>query len=296
MSEELAVNHQVPAPTLPVAPTGQGLDPVARRTLAWFLGVLALITTAAMAPLWLTGADADTFNAVVPLLSWAPAVAALTAHLFAHRRTSFVRWVAIRPVASWRVAKTCALMLGVFLIIPAATTGLGVAAGIVAWQPSPDAWSLVPLILPFALLGLLTVVGEEIGWRGALQTTLAPWGVVRASAIITVLWMLWHLPLTLGYASTGDLAVRDVTATSIDLLIIGFVLSAARIMSSSMWPAAWAHALMNSTLVFAESNLTTPARDLANGPFWVMQALTWAVVVLAAATTMTLATKVKRNQ
>jgi membrane protease YdiL (CAAX protease family) len=285
------VNDHFPTPTPPTTPASRRLDPLARRTLAWFLGTLAVITTAAMAPLWLTRADADTFNAVVPLLSWAPALSALAAHLLARRRASFLRWTAIRPFATWHIARTWALMLGVFLVVPAVSTGLGVATGIVAWQPSPDAGSLVPLILPFALLGLLTVTGEEIGWRGALQTTLAPWGAFRASALITVLWMAWHLPLTLGYASTGDLALREVIATSVDLLIIGFVLSAARIMSSSMWPAAWAHALMNSTLVFAESNLTTPTRELADGAFWGMQAITWAVAALAAAATMTIATK-----
>lgn len=285
--------HHVPAPALPAAPADRRLDPVARRTFAWFLGVLTAITTAVMAPLWLTRADADSFNAVVPLLSWAPALSALAAHLLARRRASFVRWVAIRPFASRRIAGTWALMLGVFLVIPAASTCLGVAVGVVAWQPSTDAWTLLPFILPFALLGLLTTTGEEIGWRGALQTTLAPLGIFRASALIALLWASWHLPLTLGYASSGDLALRDVVATSVDLLIVGFVLSAARIMSSSMWPAAWAHALMNSTLVFAESNLTTPTRDLADGKFWAMQAITWVVAALAAAATMLIAKRMK---
>lgn len=292
------MNDNRPTPAAPATSPGRGLDPAARRTFAWFLGILAAITTAVMAPLWLTDADADSFNAWVPLLSWAPALSALVAHLLTRRhgpQVSFVRWVAIRPFASRRIAGTWALMLGVFLVIPAASTSLGVAIGLVAWRPSPEAWSLLPLILPFALLGLLTVTGEEIGWRGGLQTTLEPLGAFRASALITVLWALWHLPLTLGYAASGDLAVRDVIATSVDLLIIGFVLSAARIMSSSMWPAAWAHALMNSTLVFAESNLTTSARDLADGPFWGMQAITWAITGLSAVATMLIATRSVRR-
>jgi membrane protease YdiL (CAAX protease family) len=283
-----------PAPIARAASRHRRLEPLARRTFGWFSGVLAVITAAVMVPLWLTGADADSFNATVPLLSWAPALSALAAHLITrHRepRVSFVRWVGIVPFASRRIAGTWALMLGVFVIIPAATTTLGVATGVVAWQPSAEAWTLLPFVLPFALIGLLTVTGEEIGWRGALQTTLAPLGAVRASALITALWALWHLPLTLGYASSGGLALRDVVATSVDLLIVGFVLSAARIMSSSLWPAAWAHALMNSTLVFAESNLITPARDLADGAFWIMQAITWIVTTVAAGTTMLIATR-----
>jgi hypothetical protein len=45
--------------------------------------------------------------------------------------------------------------------------------------------------------------------------------------------------------------------------------------------------------VFAESNLTTPVRDLADGPFWAMQAVTWIVAALAAVSTMLLATRLK---
>ncbi|MBO1752845.1 CPBP family intramembrane metalloprotease [Actinotalea sp. BY-33] len=271
-----------PALAPPTAPPGRGLDPVARRAVAWFLGTLAVLTAAVMVPLWVVGADADAFNAAVPLLSWAPALSALTAHLLTGRRTTFARWTALRPLASRRVAGTCASVLGVFLVVPAMTTALGVATGVVEWQPTAEAWGLAPLVLPFALLALVTVVGEEIGWRGALQTTLAPWGAWRASLLIAGLWSLWHLPLTLGYASTGDLAVRDVVATSVDLLVVGVLLSAARLASSSMWPAAWAHALMNSTLAFAESNLTTSARELADGPFWAAQAITWVVLAVTA--------------
>ena len=52
---------------------------------------------------------------------------------------------------------------------------------------------------------------------------------------------------------------------------------------------------MNSTLVFAESNLTTSARDLADGPFWGMQAITWAITGLSAVATMLIATRSVRR-
>lgn len=281
-----------PSPSHPVADVG----PVDRRALGWFVGVLAAITTVAMLPLWLARADADALNAVVPLLSWAPAAAAVAAFRRSARRTSFLRWAAIRPALSWRIAATWAVVLGVFVLIPAASTAIGVAAGVVEWQPTDEAWSLVPLVVPFALLALLTVTGEEIGWRGALQTMLAPLGAWRASIVVAVVWSAWHLPLTLGYASSGGFATRDVVATSVDLVLAGVVLSAARIASSSMWPAAWAHALLNSTLVFAESNLVTPANELADGPFWVMQAITWAVVAVAAVCSMLVAVRMRRTR
>ncbi len=257
--------------------------PDPRRVLAWFVGTLTVTTALVFVPLFATGADADAFNAVVPILSWAPALSAFVAHLGTGRRTPFLRWAALRPLHTGRVLRTGALMLAVFLAIPAATTGLSVGVGIVEWQPTQDAVGLLPLMLPLALVGMLTVTGEEIGWRGAVHTTLARYGVVQAALGIGVLWALWHLPLLLAYQRGGAMAGREVVATTVNLLLAAGVLSAARALSGSVWPAAWAHALLNTTLVYASSNLVTPAADLTDTAFWLLQAVTWAVVGLVGA-------------
>ncbi|MFG1850042.1 CPBP family intramembrane glutamic endopeptidase [Micromonospora carbonacea] len=254
-----------------------------RRVLAWFVGTLTVVTAVVLVPLFAGGADADTFNATVPLLSWAPALSAFVAHLGTGRRTSFLTWSAVRPLRTGRVLRTGALMLAVFVAIPAVITLLALALGVVAWQPSGQALRLVPLVLPLALVGMLTVTGEEIGWRGALHTSLARYGLVRASASIGGLWALWHLPLLLGYHLDGAMAGREVVATTVNLLFAALVLSAARALSASVWPAAWAHALMNTTLVFTSSNLVTPATELADGAFWTLQLVTWVVIGCAGA-------------
>lgn len=249
-----------------------------RRVLAWFTGTLALITALVLGPLFVRGADADTFNAVVPGLSWAPALSAFVAHLGTGRRTPFLTWSALRPLRTGRVLRTGALVLAVFLAVPTVTTALSVALGLVDWQPGPDAVRLLPLVLPLALLGMLTVTGEEIGWRGALHTSLARYGLVRATAGIGALWALWHLPLLLAYHRGGAMAGREVVATTVNLLVAALVLGAARALSASVWPAAWAHALLNTTLVYASSNLVTPAAELTDPAFWALQAVTWVVL------------------
>ncbi|WP_432457598.1 CPBP family intramembrane glutamic endopeptidase [Cellulomonas iranensis] len=248
-----------------------------RRVLTWFVGTLTAITAAVLVPLAVAGADADAFNATVPLLSWAPTLAAFVAHLGTGRRTPFWRWAAVRPLRTGRVLRTAGLLLAVFVAVPAVTTAVGVATGLVAWRPTDDAAALAPLVLPFALVAMLTVTGEEIAWRGALHTTLARYGLVRATVGIGALWALWHLPLLLAYRAGGDMTGRDVVASMVNLLVAALVIGAARALSGSVWPAAWAHALLNTTLVYA-SNLVTPASELGDGAFWAVQVVTWVVL------------------
>lgn len=260
---------------LPVTSPTPDRDP--RRVLTWFVGTLTAITAAVLAPLAVTGADADAFNATVPLLSWAPTLAAFVAHLGTGRRTPFWRWAAVRPLHTGRVLRTAGLLLAVFVAVPAVTTAVGVVTGLVAWRPTDDAAALAPLVLPFALVAMLTVTGEEIAWRGALHTTLARYGLVRTTVGIGALWALWHLPLLLAYRAGGDMTGRDVVASMVNLLVAALVISAARALSGSVWPAAWAHALLNTTLVYA-STLVTPAAELGDGAFWAVQVVTWVVL------------------
>lgn len=257
-------------------------NPSIRRAVLWFTLVLAGITGVVMAPLWLTGASPDAFNAVVPVMSWAPALAAVAAWFASGRRVPFTQWAALRPFRTGRTLRTAGLMLAVFVAVPAVTTTTALAVGIVAWQPTPEAFGLLPLVLPYALLAMLMTTGEEIGWRGALQTALTPLGPWKASIVIALAWSLWHLPLTLGFASGGGLSMREVVATSINLVIAGCILSGARLLSGSMWSAAWAHALMNTTLVFAASNLVTPSTELGTGAYWALQVINWTVLAAVA--------------
>ncbi|SDR30564.1 CAAX protease self-immunity [Natronobacterium texcoconense] len=59
-------------------------------------------------------------------------------------------------------------------------------------------WNLLITIVAALVFGVtinaVLAFGEEFGWRGVLLTELAPFGFWGASAIIGVLWGLWHAP------------------------------------------------------------------------------------------------------
>jgi CAAX protease family protein len=102
--------------------------------------------------------------------------------------------------------------------------------------PLPD----IPPVLLFTLLlvgGTLSGVlvnaafafGEELGWRGLLQTELEPLGHVRSTLAIGVIWGIWHAPVILQGHNYPGHPLAGV------LMMIGFTTAAS-------FPLAWSRA------------------------------------------------------
>ena len=232
----------------------------------------------------LIGVDADYLGVATPLAQWIPALAVI---------------LAVRPVrgsralrGSWRASPFGGARTWIVIgLLTAALLGgaaeqlvVGVAVGVVSWSPDPAIGETALLVLPVALLALLSATGEEFGWRGFLWTRVRGnrgfwWTALAVGAV----WAVWHLPLLVAYGAQGDLSWRTVLGTTVDLLMASLVLGAGRELSGSVWPAAWGHALVNSVLVFATTAFVTPATQLPDSGFWVYKALGWAAWVGAAA-------------
>ncbi len=150
------------------------------RALTTFF-VLACTFTWALLPLTRT----SLVFSLVALLG--PAAAALITAGLGGREQLFDLW---RRVATWRVPVFWYLAA---LLLPLIVSGLRSCIEYVLGATGPVR------LQPITALGLtvfVLVAGEEVGWRGfALPRLLSDLGPWTASAIVGVLWALWHLPL-----------------------------------------------------------------------------------------------------
>ena len=127
--------------------------------------------------------------------SFGPLVGALLAGWLS-REAGAVRGI-LRSLVAWRVHPLwyAVCLLGPAIVMALAAAAVSALDGAVPALQHLDRWYLV---FPVGLLILLVggPLGEEVGWRGYLQPWLQPrLGPLAASAVIAVVWFVWHMPL-----------------------------------------------------------------------------------------------------
>jgi len=202
-------------------------------------------------------------------LIYCPAVSAILTRLI--RREGF-RDVSFR-FGGWRTVKALLLALLFPLIV-------GIVAYGVAWTSGVVHFSVMPIPKPFpsstdsitrfalwivlamtviTAIYLLTVLGEEIGWRGYMLTRLIDANVPRPLLITGLIWGAWHVPLILSgsYGPGGGpnpllaVALFMVTATA-----FAYLLAWIRLRTGSIWPCIVAHAAWNGIIGVAFNGAT----------------------------------------
>jgi membrane protease YdiL (CAAX protease family) len=129
----------------------------------------------------------ERYMALVGLGAFGPMVAAMIA---ARAEATGLRAL-FRPLWTWRVAArwyAAALFLpgAIFVVAAAMWNALGHAEPLL-YLPDNAAFLAAAIVFPF---------GEEIGWRGfALPRLMTKMGPLAASAVVGVVWTLWHLPM-----------------------------------------------------------------------------------------------------
>ncbi|WP_343161675.1 CPBP family intramembrane glutamic endopeptidase [Natrialba sp. INN-245] len=190
-----------------------------RRSLSIFFGSLVALSSGFVAVSRLTGVS---MIVLAPAYMFTPMFAGIVTCIvgrpsferaglrFPSNRLVWLGVAAVVPIALLLVGTGVSLLLPGVEFVPDADplTGEGTefAPAEEPAGPSLPGW---PLNLLFAVVFAIAVgatinavfaFGEEFGWRGVLLTELAPLGFWGASAVIGVVWGLWHAPVVLaGY-------------------------------------------------------------------------------------------------
>ncbi|NPV30693.1 MAG: CPBP family intramembrane metalloprotease [Firmicutes bacterium] len=89
--------------------------------------------------------------------------------------------------------------------------------------------------------------GEELGWRGLLQRELGCIGFWKSSAIIGIIWGLWHAPLILQGHNYPQHPLAGVLMMTIFTLLLSPVFGYIRLKAKSVIAAAIMHGTLNGT-------------------------------------------------
>ncbi len=129
---------------------------------------------------------------------------------------------------------------------------------------------LFPLVL--GLMGFISILGEELGWRGFLQDALRPLTQIKRYALIGAMWELWHFTNRMGHGEIIPIIIR-VTIFIVALSILSFLIGKATDQSKSLIVAVTLHAWID---ILAEFNNTgTWIVFGLSVPFWIYLIGTW---------------------
>ena len=112
------------------------------------------------------------------------------------------------------------------------------------------------LMIAQALFAGLTVnalaaFGEELGWRGFLFRHFSHWGFWRRSAIVGLLWGVWHAPVVLQGHNYPQHPVLGVFGMTAFCMLAAPLLDLARLRGRSVWASSILHGSINATAGFA---------------------------------------------
>ena len=277
-----------PPPTgldLPRVPWGAvGIFAVLACGLAWLVQL----------PAWLTGGLASPlFLPMTTVMMATPAIAALIVTFFVLRpshRARFLGLVPFRPVwrsvvaillapAAWLVLAMAALLVAqAFGWVELDWAMSGIAATLPAGLDASTAVIVTLLGLPVAsLINAVPALGEELGWRGFLQSALSPLGFWRMSLLSGLLWGVWHAPaILLGYNyQRPDLV--GVASMVVFCFAVGVLLAWLRAICRNVWVPAVAHGAINAvtgvTLLFLPAGADPLWTTVLGVPGWIVLAV-----------------------
>jgi membrane protease YdiL (CAAX protease family) len=140
---------------------------------------------------------------------------------------------------------------------------------------------LAAVVLVSFPVNLLYAFGEELGWRGYLQTRLASSGFRWSLLACGFIWAAWHMPLPFVFWIGYHQPLAFVVLRFIGLTLAGVFVGWLRLASGSVWVAAAMHTAHNSFYqsLYAAS-LTGPSAWLWAGETGIFSILAYGLMAL----------------
>lgn len=216
-------------------------------------------------PVWLLAGDSRLALLLVWLGGFAPAVSAMVVTALVEGRTGLTGL--LRRIFQWRVRgwyylaalgiplAGTALLTGLYALVNGELAALQMLAG---WFGS--LWRNAAALILTLLLGLIIVMGEEIGWRGFLLPRLrSRHSDIYASLLVGLAWGLWHLPDL--WPFQARYTPRDLLIFMLDIVLISVVYTWLLANSQgSLLPVGLFHATYNLIVMFARPDCHFCAR------------------------------------
>lgn len=189
------------------------------------------------------------------ILMWGPGVAALVC-LQVFRKNHW-RTITLWGTSAWR-----SLM---FYFVPIL---LAVLVGV----PMPDGSVNRLGAIALGFVTLLTVLGEELGWRGFLQDALCPVSSWKRYILIGVMWEFWHFTNRTTHGSFARIVLFLVLFYPLGIILSALIGEATE-RGKSLLIAVTLHAWFDIAVTFPNAR-TLIALGLSI-PFWFFMLVSW---------------------
>lgn len=249
--------HEEPASaTRPMRWRAIGLYVGLAMAVSWGLQILAI-------RIW--GLGSPVTSVIFVTVMWSPTLLALAFIVFNREARVGVLWKIGRlrylPLAILVPTVIAFLIMAVMISAGMASSGwftfgrggVTITGGPWVLGDGFQGWPLYLLnvattAVAFSILGLVASVGEEFSWRGFLQGHLVRRaGVIRGILLLSAIWWAWHLPgLLAGYNFPDYPLLGAFVLFPLQMVGASFFFGWLTIRAGSFWPAALAHAAVNS--------------------------------------------------